>query len=54
MHKVLVCAWESQDLAQSQQNFAWSVDCETLTFRNSVCTDIFENIDLDITKILKI
>ena len=35
MHKLLVCACESQDFAQSQKKFARSHDRETVTFRNS-------------------
>ena len=35
MHKVLVCAYTSQDFAQSQNFFARSHDRETVTFRNS-------------------
>ena len=34
MHKLLVCAY-SQDFTQTQENFARSHDCETVTFRNS-------------------
>ena len=35
MHKSLVWACKTQDFAQSQTNFAWLHDCETVTFRNS-------------------
>ena len=35
MHKFLVCAYKSQDVAQSQKKFALSHDRETMTFRNS-------------------
>ena len=35
MHKFLVCAYKSQDFAQTQENFARSHDCETGTFKNS-------------------
>ena len=35
MHKFLVCAYNSQDFAQTQENFARSHDRETVTFRNS-------------------
>ena len=35
MHKFLVCAYKSQDIAQSEENFARSHDRETVTFRNS-------------------
>ena len=34
-HKFLVCACKSQNFGQSQTNFAWSHDRETVTFRNS-------------------
>ena len=33
--KKLVCAYNSQDFAQTQENFARSQDRETMTFRNS-------------------
>ena len=36
VHTFLVCAYKSQDFAQSQENFAWLHDRETVTFRNSV------------------
>ena len=36
MHKFLVCAYKSQDFAQSQKNVARSLDRETVTFRKSV------------------
>ena len=36
MHIFLVCVCKSQDIAQSQQNFALLHDHETVTFRNSV------------------
>ena len=35
MYNFLVCAYKSQDFAQSQENFAQSHDRETMTFRNS-------------------
>ena len=35
MQKKLVCAYNSQDFAQTQENFARSQDRETMTFRNS-------------------
>ena len=35
MHQFLVCAYKSQDFAQSQKNCARSHDRETVTFRNS-------------------
>ena len=35
MHKFLVCAYNSKDFTQTQENFARSHDCETMTFRNS-------------------
>ena len=35
MHIFLVSAYNSQDFAQSQENFARSHDGETVTFRNS-------------------
>ena len=35
MYKCLVCGYKSQDFAQSQENFAWSHDHQTVTFRNS-------------------
>ena len=35
MHKFLVCAYKSQDFAQSQKFFARSHDRETVNFRNS-------------------
>ena len=35
MHKFLVSAYKSQDIAQSQKFFAWSHDREAVTFRNS-------------------
>ena len=37
MHYVffLICATKSKNLEQSQTNFAWSHDRETVTFRNS-------------------
>ena len=35
MHNFWVCAYNSQDFAYSQENFAWSNDRETVTFRNS-------------------
>ena len=35
-HKFLVCAYKSQDFAQSQKNCARLHDRETVTFRNSV------------------
>ena len=35
MHKFLVCAYDSQDLAQTPEKFALSHDRETVTFRNS-------------------
>ena len=40
MPKIFVCASKSQDMAQSQKNFARSHDRETVTFRNSAlnCT----------------
>ena len=34
MHKFLVCAYKSQDMAQSHENFARLHDRETVTFRN--------------------
>ena len=37
MHKFLVCAYKSQDFAQSQKICAGSHDRETVTFRNSAC-----------------
>ena len=36
MHKFSVCAYKSQDFAQSRENFARLHDRETVTFRNSV------------------
>ena len=36
MHKFLVCAYNSQYFAQTQENFARSRDRETVKFRNSV------------------
>ena len=36
MQKFLVTAYKYQDFAQSQENFARTHDCETVTFRNSV------------------
>ena len=41
MYKFLVCAYKSQDFAQSQNLFARSHNCETVTFRNSD-PEIFE------------
>ena len=49
MHNLLVCAYKSQDFAQSQNKFARSHDRETVTFRNSdpgwvtisTCTNYF-------------
>ena len=35
MHKSLVCAYKSQDFAQSQKNFAQLHDREIVTFRKS-------------------
>ena len=35
MHQLLVCAYKSKGLAQSQENCAWLHDRETVTFRNS-------------------
>ena len=35
MHTCLVCAYNSQDFAQTQENVARSHDRETVTFRNS-------------------
>ena len=35
MHKFLVSKYQSQNVAQSQENFARSHDRETVTFRNS-------------------
>ena len=35
MHKLLVCACKSQDLAQSQKKVERSHNRETVTFRNS-------------------
>ena len=35
MQKKIVCKYNSQDFAQTQGNFAWSHDRETVTFRNS-------------------
>ena len=35
MHNFSVCAYKSQDFAQSEKNFAPSHDRETVTFRNS-------------------
>ena len=35
MHKFLVCAYKSQDFAQSLENYARSHDRDTVTFRNS-------------------
>ena len=37
MHKLSVCAYKSQDFAQSEKNFAQLHDRETVTFRNSEC-----------------
>ena len=34
MHKVLVCAYKSQDFAKNQKIFARSHDRDTVTFRN--------------------
>ena len=36
MHKRLICAYKSKNVAQNQRNFARSHDRETMTFRNSV------------------
>ena len=36
MHQFLLRAYNSQDFAQSQENFARSHDREIVTFRNSV------------------
>ena len=33
-HKFLVCAYNSQDIEQTQENFARSHDRETVTLRN--------------------
>ena len=35
MHNFFVCAYNSQDFAQTQENCARLHDCETVTFRNS-------------------
>ena len=35
MHKFLICAYKSQNFAQSQKIFMRSSDRETVTFRNS-------------------
>ena len=40
MHKFLVCLYNSQDFAQTQEYFAWSHDRETMTFRNSDSTQL--------------
>ena len=45
MHKFLVCAYKSQDFAQSQKKFALSNHRETVTFRNSVCHKITQDKD---------
>ena len=37
MHTFLGCTYNSQDFAQTQENFARSHDRETVTFRNSAC-----------------
>ena len=36
MHIFLVCTDNSQDFAQTAENFARSHNCQTVTFRNSV------------------
>ena len=36
IQKKIVSKYNSQDFAQTQENFAWSHDCETINFRNSV------------------
>ena len=36
MHNFLVCAYNSQDFAQTEENFVQLHDHETVTFRNSV------------------
>ena len=41
MHKFLVCSYNSQDFAKTQENFAWSHDRETVTFRNSASSRSF-------------
>ena len=35
MHKFLVCVYNSQDFAPTQENFARSHNRDTVTFRNS-------------------
>ena len=35
MHTFLGCTYNSQDFAETQENFAQSHDLETVTFRNS-------------------
>ena len=35
MHKFLVCAYNSQDFKQTQENYAQLHNRETVTFRNS-------------------
>ena len=40
MHTFLVCAYKSQDFAQSQKKIARSHDRETVSFRNSEQTQI--------------
>ena len=42
MHKLLVCAYKSQEVAPSQNFFARSHDRETMTFRNSAVALKFE------------
>ena len=37
MHTFLSCTYNSQDLAQNQENFEREHDHETVTFRNSAC-----------------
>ena len=44
MHYFFVCAYNSQDFSQTQENFARSHDRETATFRNSA--SLLDNIQI--------
>ena len=44
MHKFLVCAYNSKDFAQTQENFARSHDRETVTFRTPA--SVLDNIQI--------
>ena len=46
MHKFLICAYNSQDFAQTQENFAPSHDGTTVTFRNSVHSKLILRVNL--------